>query len=124
MAMQKSPHPNTQQNTKPEQSDLDVDEQEYEADSSADQELYDRSEGAETGMNRNPREIETRSQRHQIEPEKEAHEGRLSTRTPNQRSQGITARTAEQESMRQEKVVKDRPDAQAGVNRTRSNQAS
>ena len=123
MAMQKSPHPNTQQNTKPEQSDLEVDEQEYEADSSEDQELYDHSEGAETGMNRNPREIETRSQRHQIEPEKEAHQGRLSTRTPNQTSQGITARTAAQESTRQEKVVKDRPDAQAGVNRTRPKRA-
>ena len=122
--MQKSPHPNTQQNTKPEQSDLEVDEQEYEADSPQDQELYDRTEGAETGMNRNRREVQTRYERHRIEPEKEAHEGRLSTRTPKQRSQGITARTAEQESTRQEKVVKDRPDAQAGVNRSRSNQAS
>jgi len=124
MAMQKSPHPNTQQNTKPEQSDLEVDEQEYEADSPQDQELYDRTAGAETGMNRNPREIQTRSERHQIEPETEAHEGRLWTRTPKKSSQGITARTAEQESTRQEKVVKDRPDALAGVNRTRSNQAS
>ena len=124
MAMQKSPHPNTQQNTKPEQSDLEVDEQEYEADSPQDQELYDRTEGAETGMNRNPREVQTRYARHRIEPEKEAHEGRLSTRTPKQGSQGITARTAEQESARQEKVVNDRPDAQAGVNRSRSNKAS
>ena len=124
MAMQKSPHPNTQQNTKPEQSDLEVDEQEYEADSPQDQQLYDRSEGAATGMNRNPRGIETRSERHKIEPEKKAHEGWLSTRTPKKRSQGITARTGEQESTRQEKVVQDRPDAQAGVNRTRSKKAS
>jgi hypothetical protein len=103
---------------------LEVGEQEYEADSPQDQELYDRTEGAETGMNRNPREVQTRSERRQIEPETEAHEGRLWTRTPKQKSQGITARTAEQESTRQEKVVKDRPDALAGVNRTRSKQAS
>jgi len=70
-------------------------------------------------MNRAPREIETRSERHQIEPETEAHEGRVTSRTPKQPSQGITAHSAEEESERQEKVVKDRPDAQAGVNRSR-----
>lgn len=118
MAMQKSPHPNTQQDTKPEQSDLDLNEQEFEADSPADQAIYQDTDGAETGMNRSPREIDTRSEHRQVEPETEAHEGRLSTRTPKLRSQGITTHSAEEESQRQEKVVKDRADAQAGVNRS------
>jgi hypothetical protein len=118
MAIQKSPHPNTQQDTKPEQSDLEANEREFEADSEADQAIYQESEGAETGMNRSPREIDARSERRQVEPETEAHEGRLSARTSTGRSQGITAHSAEEESKRQEKVVKDRPDAQAGVNRS------
>jgi hypothetical protein len=119
MAIRKSPHPNTQQDTKPEQSDLDVDEQEFEADSEADQAIYQEAEGAETGMNRSSREIDARSERHRVEPETEAHEGRISTRTPKRGSQGITAHSAEEESERQEKVVKDRPNAKAGVNRSK-----
>jgi hypothetical protein len=119
MAMQKSPHPNTQQNTKPEQSDLEAGEREYEADGSEDQAIYKKAEGAETGMNRNPREVNTRSERHRIEPETEAHEGQVSSRTPKRSAQGITARPAAEESKRQEKVVKNRADAQAGVNRAK-----
>lgn len=119
MAMQKSPHTNTQQDTKPEQSDLEVNEQEYEADAPEDQAIYERAEGAETGMNRSTREIEARSERRRLEPEKEAHEGPISTRTPKRKSQGITARSAQEESERQGRVVKDRPDAQAGVNRSK-----
>ena len=119
MAIQKSPHPNTQQDTKPEQSDLELNEQEFEADSPADQAIYRAAEGAETGMNRSSREIDTRSERHRVEPETEAHGGSVSTRTPKQTSQGITTHSAAEESKRQEKVVKDRADAQAGVNRSR-----
>ncbi len=70
MPKNKSPHTNSQQNTKPEQSDLEANEQEYESDARADQELYQRADGAETGMNRSPREIDTRSERHQVGPEK------------------------------------------------------
>jgi hypothetical protein len=119
MTIRKSPHPNTQQDTKAEQSDLEVNEQEFEADSPADQAIYQAAEGAETGMNRSPREIDARSERHRVEPETEAHGGRVSTRTPKQSSQGITTHSAEEESRRQERVVKDRADAQAGVNRSK-----
>src|SRR5215472_6699952 len=52
MTIRKSPHTNTQQDTKPEQSDLEANEQEFEADSEADQTIYQEVEGAETGMNR------------------------------------------------------------------------
>src|SRR3954451_25171111 len=100
MAVQKSPHTNTQQNTRPEQSNLEDNEQQYETDSPRDQARYQQTDGAETGMTRSPREVETRSERHKTEPEKEAHEGRVSTRTPKRSSQGVTARSAEEESVR------------------------
>lgn len=115
MTKQKSPHTQTQQDTIPEQSDLEANEQPYEADSPSDEELYTRMEGAETGENRSSREIQTRSERHRTEPEVEAHEGSVSTRTPKRPGQGITSHSAAEESERQEKVVNDRPDAEAGT---------
>jgi hypothetical protein len=115
MTKQKSPHTQTQQDTIPEQTDLEATEQPYEADSPSEEKLYSQMEGAETGENRSRREIQTRSERHRTEPEVEAHEGSVSTRTPKGRVQGITSHTASEESGRQEKVVKDRPDANAGV---------
>lgn len=123
MTMQKSPHTNTQQNTKPEQSDLEADEKEYETDSPEDQAIYQRAEGAETGTNRSPREVAPRSVERRTEPEKEAHEGSVTTRTPEGSGQGITSRSAEEENQRQKKVVSIRPDAQAGVNRSNLNRS-
>jgi hypothetical protein len=119
MGIQKSPHTQTQQNTEPEQSDLEANEHPYEADSASDQALYQRAEGAETGTNRNPREVNARSQSHNTEPEVEAHEGSVTTRTPKRPVQGITSHASEEESARQKKVVNDRPDAQAGVNHSK-----
>jgi hypothetical protein len=119
MTEQKSPHTQTQQDTIPEQTDLEANEQPYEADSASDEELYTRMEGAETGGNRSPREIQTRSERHRTEPEVEAHEGSVSTRTPKGPIQGITSHSAAEESERQAKVVHKRADAVAGVNSRR-----
>jgi hypothetical protein len=116
MTIQKSPHTNTQQDTKPEQSDLDAGEEVYEAD--GDEKLYSRADGAETGMNRSPRELQARTERHRTEPEVEAHEGSTSTRVPKRPAQGITSRESD-EAERQKKVIERRPDAQAGVNHSR-----
>lgn len=121
MTTQKTPHTQTQQNVTPEQTDLEPDEREYEADSAADQEIYSNMEGAESGENRTPRKIRTRSEQHRTEPETEAHEGSVTSRTPKRPAQGITSRT-EEESSRQKKVVGERPDAQAGLNHSRRNQ--
>ncbi len=116
MTIQKSPHTNTQQDTKPEQTDLDAGEEVYEADE--DENLYSRADGAETGMNRSRREVQTRTERHRTEPEVAAHEGQISTRVPKRPAQGISSRE-DDEAKRQKKVVKNRPDAQAGVNHSR-----
>lgn len=118
MAVQKTPHTQSQQNVEPEQSHLEPQELPEETDSEADQQLYQNANGAETGTNRAPREVQTRSQRHDVEPQTAAQEGSLSTRTPETPHQGITSHSAEEESSRQKKVVSDRPDAEAGVNRT------
>lgn len=115
MTKQKSPHTQSQQDSIPEQSDLEADERPFEADSAADEQLYTRMEGAETGENRSPRQIQTRTERHRTEPEVEAHEGAVSTRTSKRPVQGITSHSAADESQRQEKVVNDRPDAKAGT---------
>lgn len=115
MTKQKSPHTQTQQNTIPEQTDLEAGEQPYEADSPEDEKIYTNMQGAETGTNRSPREVQTRSERHRTEPEVKAHEGSVSTRTPKGPAQGITSHSAEEESERQKKVVNNRPDAGAGV---------
>ncbi|MBV8053202.1 MAG: hypothetical protein JOZ80_18585 [Acidobacteriaceae bacterium] len=119
MTKQKSPHTQTEQDTKPEQTDLEAGEEEYEADSAVDQQIYRQADGAETGEDRAPRKIETRNVRHRVEPEVTAHEGSTHTRSPRRPSQGITSHSANEESTRQEKVVNERPDAQAGVNRSK-----
>lgn len=72
-------------------------------------------EGAEPGSDRSPKKAPSRGPRHNTEPETVAHEGPVSTRTPKRPTQGVTPHSAEEESARQQKVVNDRPDAQAGV---------
>src|SRR5437660_459217 len=109
-----TPHTQSQQNRDPKQSDLDSDQN-----LNADDPMYENMEGAETGMNRSPRRTQTEHAAHNTEPETMAHEGSVSTRTPKRPAQGITSHSAEEESARQEKVVKDRPDAQAGLNHSK-----
>lgn len=116
MTKQKSPHTQTEQNTVPEQTDLETPQSDLE--SEAEEKTYDNMEGAEKGMNRSVRKVPTRAPRHKTEPESVAHEGSLTARTPKPPAQGITERPGE-ESARQKKVVEDRPDAQAGLNHSK-----
>ena len=68
--------------------------------------------GRDRAWNKNPRP----RVRRKTEPATAAYEGSVSTRTPRSDGQGITPRSSEEENARQKRVVKDRPDAQAGVN--------
>ncbi|HZQ20203.1 MAG TPA: hypothetical protein VFA90_15920 [Terriglobales bacterium] len=109
MTNQKTPHTQTQQNTSPEQTDAEQNEiRPAEA-------IYQNAEGAESGANRSPRTLHTGGPQHNTEPEQEAHEGPISSRLSRKPVQGITTHSAEEESARQQKVVNNRPDAQAGV---------
>jgi len=113
----KSPHTQTHQNTSAEQADL---ENNQDLPENHDQdEIYIHMEGAETGGNRSPRRVQSRGASHQVEPEIVAHEGHVSTRTPDGPAQGVTSHSSKEESARQKEVVRDRPDAQAGVNHSK-----
>ena len=117
MTKQKSPHSQTKQNITPEHSDYEPDE------IRRDEEVYRLAQAVGTGADRAPRKVESRSKRRATEPPDATYEGSVSTRTPKRPVQGITSHSAQQESERQGQVVKDRPDAQAGVNRSRRKNA-
>ena len=117
MTKQKTPHTQSQQNVMPEQTELEPGQEAYE--SGSDQETYRRMGGSETGQDRSPRKQQGRSKTRKTEPATAAFEGSVSTRTPKRPVQGITSRSAQEESERQQKVVNDRPDSQAGVNRSK-----
>ena len=119
MAEQKSPHTQTQQNVNPAQTDLEPDRTATEEAIGAEAAMYDHMEGAQTGTNRAPEKLPPDSPHHSTEQPEAAYEGSVDTRTPKRPVQGITSHSAEEESARQEKVVNDRPDAQAGVNHSK-----
>lgn len=120
MTKQKTPHTQTQQNTKPEQTDFEPDQAESnDPELNNEDGIYAHMEGAETGSDRAPRKLQAEAPARNVEPETFAHEGSVFTRTPKRPVQGITTHSAQEESERQEKVVRDRPDARAGVNRSK-----
>jgi hypothetical protein len=116
MAIQKSPHPQSEENTNPARADLEPDELEQNAGTGPDAELYQNMDGAETAGTRTPKREPPRGQGTAVEPASAAYEGTLASRTPHGETQGITNRSLDEESERQQRVVEDRPDAQAGVN--------
>lgn len=75
--------------------------------------------GAETGTNRSSEHYERGAGHHNTIPEQQAHVGGVTTRTPAGGGQGISNRSADQEDKGQERVVEERPDAQAGLNSLR-----
>lgn len=115
MTKQKTPHTQTQQNMKPEQTDSEPDQNAQ----NTDDQNYAETPGAETATNRSPRMVQTDAPSRNTEPETSAHEGSVSTRTPKRPVQGVTSHSAVEESERQERVVTDRPDARAGLNRSK-----
>jgi hypothetical protein len=116
MSKQTTPHTQTQQNVRPTQSDLEPDQLEQTSGDGDNARIYAEVNGAESGADRAPRKIPGDSGHHTTEPVPVSYEGNLSTRSPKGEGQGITSRSKDEESTRQEKVVKDRPDAEAGVN--------
>ena len=116
MTKQKSPHIQSEQNTVPEQTDLETAQSDL--GNEAEERAYEHMEGAESGRNRSPRRLPRSAQQHNTQSETVAHEGSVKTRTPKRLAQGITDRPSE-EAERQRKVVNERPDAQAGVNHSK-----
>ncbi len=109
-----TPHTESQQNHRLDRTDLEADAVEQTA--GADAAIYENRDGAQTGTNRAPERFPDLAPNPKTEPAAAAFEGDLKTRTPGGSAQGITSRSSEEESAGQQKVVKDRPDAQAGIN--------
>jgi hypothetical protein len=121
MAMQRTPHTESEQNVRVSQTDLEPEDIEQDS-GREDEGLYTKYDGAQTGEERGPQFWPGKDGHPNIEAATSAHEGDLRDRATGSQIAteptvpGITSRP-EEERARQEKVVKERPDAQAGVNR-------
>jgi hypothetical protein len=119
MAHPTTPHAETQQNRKLDRTDLKPDQLEQTSAMDEDGELYRNNEGAQTGTNRAPQNFPDTASNLNTQQAVAAFEGSVSTRTPPGSGQGISSRSSDQENEGQQRVVRDRPDAQAGVNHSR-----
>jgi hypothetical protein len=113
MAKETTPHTQTQQNADEVASELEP--LRDEAGENDDAGVYANTAGAQTGGTRAFNANDGHSNRPDVQQESAAMTGRTNTRTPQSDHQGITNHSANEESARQEKVVRERPDAQAGV---------
>ncbi|WP_263417191.1 hypothetical protein [Terriglobus albidus] len=120
MAIQKTPHTQPQQNVDVAQSELAEDQAIEDLGLSAEEERrYVTREAGQMGGDRAPLHTDQRQiERHSVQSS-QAPVGKLNTRTPEGKNQGITSHSASEESARQHKVTDKREDAQAGVNRFR-----
>ena len=114
MAIQTTPHTQTQQNQDPTQSDIETDQMGQDGDEA----IYEDADGAQTGGTRAFHANAVRSKLPNTQPRTAALDGGTDTRTPESEDQGITNHSASEESARQRKVVSERPDSLAGVNQT------
>ncbi len=112
-----TPHTKSQQNTHFAQTDVNPDELEQTVGTSQDAAAYENRDGAQTGGTRFPKHTPSSAQPHNIEPAVAAFEGSLESRVSEDPTrQGISSRSAKDESAGQRKVTSARDDAQAGVN--------
>lgn len=117
MAKQKSPHTQSQQNTHYAQTDQDPNIPEQRLGTGADAAMFENRAGAQTGGARSPKHTPGSSRPHNVEQPSAAWEGSLRSRVfDDDNKQGISSNSSRVERDGQEKVVKARPDARAGVN--------
>jgi hypothetical protein len=113
MAIQKSPHTQSEQNVSFEQTDLDPDLERKLAE--GDESQLPQT-GGQMGGTRSPRHAPRPGPEHITEPEAVARVGSLRTRTPGEaKKQGISSQSSKEENGRQKRVVKARDEAKAGV---------
>jgi hypothetical protein len=117
MVHQRSPHTQSEQNEPETQMDLEPGTLEQELGTGEDAEIYQNNEGAQTGGTRSPRHGPRAGVKHKIEPAVLAFAGKTTSRAvKDPDKQGATNRSSAMENEGQEKVVRDREDAQAGLN--------
>jgi hypothetical protein len=118
--IQTTPHTESQQNQDIAQDDLEPNAFAQDLGHGNDAATYENSDGAQTGSNGSFSHTESQGPTHKGVPETEAHTGQLTSRIIHSDNQGITNHSATEESVGQEKVVSQRPDSQAGLNRSGS----
>jgi len=122
MAIYKTPHIQPQQNVDVAQSELDEEQAIEDLGLSAEEErryvTWDAKQKDED-EDLAPLSSDKRQLEHHPPQSSQTPTGKLKTRTPEGTNQGITSRSASEESARQHKVTDNRKDAQAGVNRFR-----
>ena len=119
MAVPKSPHTQSQQNTHFAQSDVNPDEIEQTVGSGVDDAVYENREGSQTGGTLSPKHTPGAAAPHNTESTTAAHEGTLASRVPDDPDkQGISHNSSQKEAEGQRKVVNQRDDSQAGVNQS------
>jgi hypothetical protein len=112
-----STHTNSQQNTNFAQTDLNPDDMPGTVMRGQDAAAYENNEGAQTSGKRSMRDMPGSAHEHNTEPQAVAYEGTLTSRTAHDAGkQGISNASSASEAERQQKVVSQREDAQAGVN--------
>lgn len=117
MTKQKSPHPQTQQDTHFAQSDVNPGETAQSVGRGDDADTYENREGAQTGGKRSPKTMPGSAHPHNTEQADAAYEGSIASRVFDDDSkQGVTTKSSRKEAEGQRKVVGERPDSQAGVN--------
>jgi len=117
MAKSTSPHTQSQQNTNFAQTDVNPDDMPQTVGTGADAATYENHDGAQTGGTRSPRHTPGSSNPPKTQQQAVSYEGSLTSRTENDAGkQGISNASAASEAPRQEKVVSQREDSQAGVN--------
>src|SRR3954466_3962660 len=112
MAVQKSPHTQSQQNTHFAQTDVNPDDMEQTVGTGDDAGTYENRDGAQTGGTRSPKHMPGSGSPHNTEPAAAAYEGGLTSRVfddPNK--QGISHNSSAKERDGQKKVVDEREDA-------------
>jgi hypothetical protein len=115
MATNTTPHTQTQQNENTAQADLEPNQLAQDTAQNDDAAVYENAAGAQTGGTRAFNANAGRDNLPNTQQFSSAMTGSVNTRTPQGETQGITNHSASEESERQEKVVSERPDAQAGV---------
>ncbi len=117
MAVQKTPHTQSQQNTNFAQTDVNPDDMPQTVGSGEDAATYENRDGAQAGGTRSPRHSPNSGAPHNTEQAPVAYEGPLTSRVfDDSTKQGISNNSSAKEAEGQRKVVGQRDDAQAGVN--------
>lgn len=111
MAIESTPHPESQQNTEAVQSDLEPNQMSQDAGRGGDPELYANSDGAQMGMNRSERVTSVQGPKHKVEAGTSAETGAMPSQIGDAETQGVTNHSQHAEHAGQERVMKEREGA-------------